>query len=148
MTPNVLAVGADWPLDRLVEFLTTKSISGAPVVSETNTLVGVVSLTDVARNGSLTDRETSPEVPSFYLRGLEKFVAREELKGFSVAGEARTLVRDVMTPMVFSVDEAAPVQEVAAAMITGRIHRVFVTREGRMVGIISSMDLLPLVRDM
>jgi CBS domain-containing protein len=57
-------------------------------------------------------------------------------------------VGDIMTPLVFSVAEDATVQEVAAAMITGRIHRVFVTRAGALVGIISAMDLLPLVRDM
>ena len=50
--------------------------------------------------------------------------------------------------MVFSVDETASVQEVASAMITGRIHRVLVTRHNKMVGIISSLDLLSFVRDM
>ena len=44
--------------------------------------------------------------------------------------------------------EDASVQEVANAMVTGRIHRVLVTRAKKMVGIISSLDLLPLVRDM
>jgi signal-transduction protein with cAMP-binding, CBS, and nucleotidyltransferase domain len=33
-------------------------------------------------------------------------------------------------------------------MITGRIHRVFVKSNGKMIGIITSMDLLPLVRDL
>jgi hypothetical protein len=39
-------------------------------------------------------------------------------------------------------------EEVASAMVTGHIHRVLVTRAKKMVGIISSMDLLELVRDM
>jgi signal-transduction protein with cAMP-binding, CBS, and nucleotidyltransferase domain len=75
-------------------------------------------------------------------------VAREELAAFRVEVESQTTVREIMTPMVFSVDETASVQEVASAMITGRIHRVLVTRHNKMVGIISSLDLLSFVRDM
>jgi CBS domain-containing protein len=52
-----------------------------------------------------------------------------------------------MTGVVFSVDEDATVEEVANMMVTGRIHRVFVTRAGKIVGVISSLDLLPLVVD-
>lgn len=67
---------------------------------------------------------------------------------FHVDADAQTTVRDIMTPVVFAVEESASVQEVAAMMTTGRIHRVFVNRDGKMTGIISSMDLLPIIRDM
>jgi len=147
MTRNVLAVGADWSIDRLLEFLTEHSISGAPVVSGDHTPIGVVSLTDLARNGSLGDRPQA-DVPNYYRQGLEKLIAREEMRGFHVEAQSPTTVREVMTPVVFGVDESSTVQEVADAMITGRIHRVLVTRKGKMVGIISSMDLLPIVRDL
>jgi len=147
MTREVLTVGPDWPVSQLVEFLCDHSISGAPVVSDQDVPVGVVSLTDVARSGSLSERPAS-EAPSYYRHGLERMVAREELAAFRVEVESQTTVREIMTPMVFSVDETASVQEVASAMITGRIHRVLVTRHNKMVGIISSLDLLSFVRDM
>lgn len=35
--------------------------------------------------------------------------------------------------------------ELARAMITGRVHRLFVTRKGRIVGIVTSLDLLRLL---
>jgi CBS domain-containing protein len=37
---------------------------------------------------------------------------------------------------------------VADAMIRGRIHRVFVTRDEKLVGIITTMDMLKIIRDM
>src|SRR5450755_3908940 len=123
MTREVLTVGPDWPVDRLVEFLSNHSIWGAPVVSEEGAPIGVVSLTDVARSGALAERRLS-EVPTYYRQGLEKIVGREELAAFRVDVESQTIVREIMTPVVFSVDEEATVQEVAEAMITGRIHRV------------------------
>jgi CBS domain-containing protein len=147
MTREVLTVGPDWSIDRLVEFLSNHAISGAPVVSEENVPMGVVSLTDVARNGALAERRPA-EVHTYYGPGLEKTLGREDFAAFRVDVESQTTVREIMTPVVFSVDDESTVREVANAMITGRIHRVIVTRAQKMVGIISSMDLLPLVRDM
>jgi CBS domain-containing protein len=144
MTREVLTVGADWPVDRLAEFLTNHSISGAPVVDDGGTPVGVVSLTDVVRSGAYVERATS-HAPASHARGLELVAGREAALRVDLPSE--TLTRDIMTPVVFSVDEQATVQEVAHMMVTGRIHRVLVTRAGKIVGIISSLDLLPLVVD-
>jgi len=147
MTGNVLTVRADWPVNQLVDFLADHAISGAPVVSSGQEPIGVVSLTDVARMGALGEKDKS-DVPAFYRHDLARFIARDEMHGLHVTAESQTTVGDIMTPMVFSVTEDASVQEVAEAMLTGRIHRVFVTRDGKLVGIISAMDLLPLVRDL
>jgi CBS domain-containing protein len=53
-----------------------------------------------------------------------------------------------MTPTIFRVNENATVQQVADTMIRGRIHRVFVTQEEKVVGIISAADMLRVIRDM
>jgi len=52
-----------------------------------------------------------------------------------------------MTPMIFQVTEHTPVQEVADMMIKNRIHRVFVTRNEKVIGIISTPDMLKVIRD-
>jgi CBS-domain-containing membrane protein len=54
-------------------------------------------------------------------------------------------VRDIMTPTVYTVAAETPVPELARAMISGRVHRLFVTRKGRIVGIVTSLDLLELL---
>lgn len=148
MTRDVLTVRGDLPVNRLVDMLIDRSISGAPVVSPDGKPIGVVSLSDLARNGALTDKPTVSDAPAYFRHGIEGQVARDEMGGLRLGAESQTTVRDIMTPVVFSVEEGATVQEVADAMIRGRIHRVFVTRRGTMVGVISSMDLLPIVRDM
>jgi len=61
-----------------------------------------------------------------------------------IDGEA-LLVRDVMTPTVYTVPEDTPVPQIARTMIAGRIHRLFVTSRGRVVGIVTSLDLMKLL---
>jgi CBS domain-containing protein len=50
--------------------------------------------------------------------------------------------------MIFSVSENTSVQEVADVMLKGRIHRVFVTRDGRLAGIVTALDMLKVIRDL
>lgn len=147
MTKDVATVDSDWPLDRLMTFLTDRAISGAPVVNAEGEPIGVVSLTDIARNG-VTAEGAGEDATAYYAEGLARHVSREELGGFHADAGSATVVRDIMTPVVFAVEADATVQEVAETMATGRVHRVLVTRAGKMAGIISAMDLLPLVRDM
>ena len=59
--------------------------------------------------------------------------------------ESSRRVRDVMTPTVYGVSEDTPVAEIAEMMVQGRIHRVFVTRDGEVVGVVSALDLLDLL---
>jgi CBS domain-containing protein len=145
MTRGVLTVDADWSVAELATFFEDHSISGAPVLDAKGALLGVVSLTDIARGGTISE-SSAAELHTFYSQGLERAVAREEAAGFRVVGDSPVTVRQIMTPMIFSVDASAPVQEVADAMIRGRIHRLFVMEKGKMVGVISSLDLLTLVR--
>ena len=55
------------------------------------------------------------------------------------------LVRDIMTPTVYTIPDDAPVPVIARTMIAGRIHRLFVTRDKRVIGIVTPLDLLRLL---
>jgi CBS domain-containing protein len=146
---TVLAAHDDWPLDRLAEFFADNSISGAPVVGDDEELIGVVSLTDLVRYTSLQLREWPVEQPhAYYQHPLQNHYAREELAALRIKGEPPLTVHDIMTPMVFQVGEDTPVQKVADTMIRGHIHRVFVTHDKKVVGIISALDMLKVVRDL
>ncbi len=147
MTSEVLAVEVDWSIERLSEFLIVESISGAPVQSKEGNLIGVVSSSDIVRY------DTQPEKDSqwphdYYLHALERQCAREEAASFRIEAEPLKTVRAIMTPMIFQVTEDTPVQQVADMMIKNRIHRVFVTRDEKVVGIISTPDMLKVIRDM
>ena len=52
-----------------------------------------------------------------------------------------------MTPSILAVDEEMPIGKVAAKMIDARIHRLLVTRDRKIVGILSTTDLLGLLVD-
>jgi len=148
MTSNVLTVGEEWLLDRLAEFFIEHSISGAPVASEEGKLIGVVSLTDLARFQSLPVGEVREESPHQYFQPAEDLrLAREELSGFRVDTESLVTVGDIMTPVIFNVDEDSGIQQVADIMIKGRIHRLLVTRDGEVTGIVAAFDVLRAMSD-
>jgi len=148
MRTEVLAAGEDWPLETLADFLVDNSISGAPVTTQDGELVGVVSLTDIVRQSSMSnshvDNGTAHDV---YLFELESHMSREELRVFHTREESPMQVSDIMTPMIFRVDRDTSLQEVAETMLKGRIHRVFVTEDGRLTGIVTTLDMLQVIRD-
>jgi len=148
MQSEVLAVDADWPLDKLAGFLVDNSISGAPVTDEKGELVGVVSLTDLVRHSSMTEKDTeAANTHDVYLYELERHMSHEELRVFHTQYESPIQIREIMTPMIFKVSEEDSVQDVAATMIKGRIHRVFVTRGTRLTGIVTALDMLQVIKN-
>lgn len=148
MTTEVLGVKADWPLDRLAEFLVENSISGAPVLSDEGRLLGVVSLTDIVRHTTLPLKERHRnKTHEYYLPDLEHQYSHEEISSFDLRDEYTTTVNDIMNTVIFSVKEDARAREIADIMIRGRIHRIFVTRKDQVVGIISALDMLKVIME-
>jgi CBS domain-containing protein len=148
MQHEVLAVEAAWSLDQLADFLVDNSISGAPVTAADGQLIGVVSLTDIVRQNRLQDHSTDrDDTHDVYLYELGRRMDRDELRELHIQYETPVQVRDIMTPMIFSVSEATRVQEVADTMLKGRIHRVFVTRDSKLTGIVTALDMLQVIRD-
>jgi CBS domain-containing protein len=145
MNREVLTVRAELTVRELAAFLTENQISGAPVIDANRRLVGVVSVTDVAQNDAerpeLVDDRSSPTLA---VRGWEDRMNPEDLRGLHLESDD-LLVRDIMTPTVYTVPEDTPVARIAQTMVAGRIHRVFVTRRGRVIGIVTSLDLVGLL---
>lgn len=149
MNRDVFGVRVDMTVREAAGFLTENHIGGAPVLDEEARLVGVVSLTDLAENAS-----ERPDIAAAGagararrdVRGLDERPAGGNLTRLHDEPEG-LLVRDIMTPTVYTVPEDTPVPEIARAMIAGRIHRLFVTRQRRVVGIVTPLDLLRLLAD-
>lgn len=148
MQQNVLTVGENWSLNQLTRFLTDNQISGAPVVSDEGNPVGVVSLTDIVRHQSTTDgRGTETGTHEYYLHSHELQFAGIEATSLQFDEDSGECVRDIMTPMVFEVTDSASIQEAADIMVKGHIHRLFVTNNNRISGVISALDMLGVLRD-
>ena len=148
MQQNVLTVGENWSLNQLTRFLTDNQISGAPVVADDGNPVGVVSLTDIVRHESATEgREVETGTHEYYLHSLELQFTGLESTSLQFDDETGDCVRDIMTPMVFQVTDSASIQEAADIMIKGHIHRLFVTSNNRIAGVVSALDMLAVLRD-
>src|SRR5262249_57674345 len=68
----------------------------------------------------------------------------EARRGEGHAGKVDgTPVREIMTPVVFSVAPKTPADTVVDAMLTLGVHRLFVTGEKEeLIGVISALDVL------
>ncbi|WP_027707179.1 CBS domain-containing protein [Zooshikella ganghwensis] len=142
MTTQVCTAHYDWSVNQLADFLVDHQISGAPVIDESGKLLGVVTLTDLVRYASLQSDEPPVRDSGFY-QALDNYrLSSEERNAFRVTVDNSTLVADIMTPLVYEVEPATPLVQVAEAMVRGKIHRVLVTKNKEVVGIISVLDLL------
>lgn len=133
MRRKIVAVDSRLTLQELTKVLQENDITGAPVVDEAGTVLGVVSQTDLVR----TRREPSAGIPSYH----------RELDGAASLGihfeeSDQTRVEQIMTPGAISFDQETPVEKLADAMLERHIHRVLITRGERLVGIVTTMDLL------
>ena len=147
MNPEVMSVQQDLTVAELAAFLVDQEISGAPVEDDAGRLVGVVSVTDIVRATSSGGERYAPDHdPNFYVRGWEDRIEPEELRSYHFDDEG-LLVKDIMTPSVFAVDASTPVQEVARSMMDSHLHRMLVVRDDKVVGIVSTSDMLQMVAE-
>lgn len=145
MNSEIVTVRDDMNVEEVAGILADNEISGAPVEDGDGRLVGVVSVTDIAL-AAAQGAQLAPDRsnPAFYVRGWEESVDPEDMRGLHLERE-NFLVREIMTPAVYSVPEDTPVSEIAETMIDSHIHRVLVTRGEQVVGIVTSSDLLGLL---
>jgi CBS domain-containing protein len=148
MTAGVHSVDPDMPLPELERSFLRERVSGFPVV-EGRRLVGVVSRSDVVRQlcveGSLSEQLAGRYVD---LSGFSQAGEPADEVGRRVGGRIEGLrVRDVMVREVVTVEPDAPVARAAAVMVARRIHRLPVVDGARLLGIVSSLDLVRLLAE-
>jgi CBS domain-containing protein len=120
-------------------------VSGFPVV-ENGRLVGIVSRSDVVRQ--LSVERSQAETISDYYREMTGFSDPTESLG-EIADRVgqrlgRLRVADLMIRSLITVTPDQPLAEVARVLLEHGIHRVPVTEGDRLVGIVTSLDLVRL----
>jgi CBS domain-containing protein len=121
MRKEVLTIEAGESVATLMDVLVREHVHGLPVVDERGRLVGMVTQQDIFfanvtldRQGNSSDGgEPSPEIK----------------------------VRDIMTSPAVSADEDTEVLSLCKMLTRLRIHRVPIVRDGKITGIISSLDI-------
>ena len=130
MASEVISVRRETPLRDAARVMVEKGISGLPVTDEDGALVGVISEGDFLRKE--VDRG---DVFGQGLLGV-LFDSRDSLADAETVGE-------VMSDNIFTVSPDASLVEAARTMTTHGVKRLpVVTREGRLVGVISRRDVV------
>lgn len=149
MRRTVTTVPKTLPLPALERAFLMSGISGFPVIAG-DELVGVVSRSDVIRQ--LQAEQVLAEGTSDFYRDADGFHEIPVQNGAQVSERIgqrmqSLTVADVMHSRLFAVGADQTLRVVAQTMADNNIHRVLVTREGRLLGLITSMDLVRLYAD-
>jgi CBS domain-containing protein len=134
MTRDVMTVHPKTPIAEAVAKMVAAKISGLPVLDDQGLLAGIVTEGDLLRRVELG---TAPHHSSWlnFLRG-------PGLAAIDYVRSHTLNVEDVMTRDPVTVGPEASLGEVVAAMEHRHVRRVPVTRDGRLVGIVSRADLV------
>ncbi len=148
MQTNLLTISADASLVELERFLLQHQVGGAPVVDDQQ-LVGVVSRSDIVRQLDL-DRGLADILVDYQhdgaLHAPRAALREDEWITSAATDHFRGLrVRDVMIRDVITASPDASVQQVTRTMLDNGVHRVLITEDEFLVGIVTSTDLMRLV---
>ena len=133
MQRQVITALIDTPVKEIAALMLQHNISGLPVVNDLKTVLGVVSEYDLMR------KEIRPNEPNIWkvcLWGLtndNKLQEYQDTLRKCMANKAG----DIMTSPAVTVDEMDDLETVGNIMFEKKIKRVFVTRNGTLVGVIS-----------
>lgn len=131
-------------LGELMELLSVHNISGVPVVDEEGAMLGVVSQTDVAAClGGLYGEQTRSG--HGYHQGRLAYFNPQDPQADPLL-RLRT-VEEIYSTTVHSVSPQATLHEVIELLLHEHVHRLPVLEDGKLVGLISTLDVLRIMRD-
>ena len=119
MQSNLVTIPSDSLVSEAIISLADADVTGLPVVDANLHLVGVLSTSDILT--ALAER--APDV--------EPGVLFEDM-----------LVRDLMTPKPMTIAPQAEVKQAAQQMLYANVHRLFVEKDGELLGVISQTDVV------
>jgi CBS domain-containing protein len=122
MSPNLVSLNADALVAEAIAAVTQRGLSAAPVIDEAGRPVGVLSRSDI-------------------------LVHERELLQSPAPAEGGALVRDIMTPAIFSVPLHLPADRVVEQLLTLDVHQLYVVDDSQLlVGVITAHDVLRRLR--
>jgi CBS domain-containing protein len=119
MQKDVKAVRPDVSVADVIASLADAHVSGVPVVDRHGQMLGVIS------SGDVMTQEAEAEDTEARTTLLES-----------------TMAQDIMTPHPLTIDPDTDVREAAREMLYAEVHRLFVVEHGKLVGVISTSDIV------
>ena len=119
MQSNLVTIPSDSLVSEAIISLADAHVTGLPVVDSNMHLVGVLSTSDILT--ALAERTPDTEPGAMF----------EDM-----------LVRDLMTPKPMTIAPQAEVKQAAQQMLYANVHRLFVEKDGELLGVISQSDVV------
>jgi len=138
MHRGVMTVQRSTSLQEVSSFFIEHGITGSPVVDDEGIPIGVISMSDLTAHAAGLDKPKDGGYLTTLWHDDPPHVHDLTFAHDVTAG-------DVMTEFLIRVDSKAEVRELLELMKTARLHRVFVTEQDRLVGIVTTLDLVMLL---
>jgi len=132
MIKKIITINKNQTLIEAARVLVKNNISGAPVVDSRGKLVGMLSEKDLFR-------ALYPDVKDI-LKDVRLWLGKEKIK-HRVETKRGILVENLMIKKIISIDPDAEILEAGSIMLTGKIHRLPVVKNKKLVGIVSRPDI-------
>lgn len=142
MSDTLLTAYEGWTISRLADFFINRKISAAPVIASDHELVGVVSVSDVFKFNNLTEGDKSTALRNHYRDSCGQDINEEVLRSWVKDADKNCTVHQIMNHEVIAIDQGASIKSIANTLLEQHIHRVFVTDNNKVVGVITAMDVL------
>ncbi|WP_062065046.1 CBS domain-containing protein [Cellvibrio sp. OA-2007] len=142
MSSTLLTAYEGWTISRLADFFINRKISAAPVIASDHELVGVVSISDVFKFNNLTEGDKSNALRNHYRDSCGQEINEEVLRSWVKDADKNCTVHQIMTHEVIAIDQRESIKSVAQLLLEQHLHRVFVTDNNKVIGVITAMDVL------
>ena len=137
MTKEVITVKKDTSLADLARILYENRINGAPVVDDEGALEGVICESDLIR------KKKQFHIPTV-VAVFDVIISLERPKNIEkeIQRISSTIVEELYTKEVVTVNKNTPVDEIATIMTSKKIYTIPVMDGDHLVGIIGKADLI------
>ncbi len=133
MTTELVTIKENISIRDAIKIFSSNKISGLPILDQDYKLVGVISASDIIKNKS------SSAFFSVSYKGETDFECLQESKFLDHP------VSTVMTKELFCIEPGATIAKMAKIMYENKIHRLLVSEYDKLVGIVTTFDLLKLI---
>ncbi|MFC1508485.1 HPP family protein [Candidatus Omnitrophota bacterium] len=137
MSEKVILVEETTHINDLIRIFLEHKISSVPIVDKQKKLVGIVTKTDVLGYFLDIDLEISVKV------ALQDILEhKSSSKDLEVSSDSQENAGDIMTADPITADVDTPIPSLAKTMIHENIHRLIITEDSKICGVVSTIDIL------
>lgn len=133
MTTDLISVKENTTIRDVIKIFANNDISGVPVLDQDNILVGVLSINDVINNESSQAYFIIPFKRDFELELLENSNFLDHP------------VSTIMSKELYTIEPGDTIAQMAKIMYDKRIHRLIVTEYDKLIGVVTTFDVLKLL---